>query len=75
MEGTKEGGERLRNGLGRGFSKKGQRSVIEAPFRIKDWVKETAELHFEERKVHSSLEPDASLSNCSGGLQETQRLV
>lgn len=67
MGGTKEGGERLKNGLGRGFSKKGQRRVIDAPFRIKDWVKETAQLHFEDRKVRFSLEPDASLSNCSEG--------
>lgn len=38
-------------GWGRGFSKKGQRRVIEAPFRIKDWVKETAQLHLRQKST------------------------
>lgn len=59
--------ERLRNRLGRGFSKKDQRRVVKTPSRIKDRVRQTAEPHCEDRKIHYSLEPEASSSNYSGG--------
>jgi hypothetical protein len=66
-------GERLRNRLGKGFSKKGQRRVIKAPSRIKDRVRQTAEPHCEHKKIHYSLEPVQAITQ--EDLNEIQKQV
>lgn len=63
----------IRNRLGKGFSKKGQRRVVKATSGIKDRIRQTAEPHCEDKKIHYSLEPVQAITQ--EGLNEIQRWV
>lgn len=58
---------KTKEGWGGASPRRTKGRIIKTPSRIKDRVRKTAEPHCEDRKIHYSLEPEASSSNYSGG--------